>query len=204
MGNSCRQPSSATMSGIVYPPKAKGCARGTRDSCITFYAKLYHASLHWILSCAGCLSSPDSTDPQSCAPVRTGLQYIQTVNADALNLKVESLQAQLVEQRHLFREQVEALKQDRHLLQQVRLCNSRQCFAWAVAFYVFPMSRCRHMVPCWTSHAGHRLAQAELPAANRRPDNQNQAHRGSTEKCHHRLYPCTQRQANCRGPCHYC
>lgn len=45
---------------------------------------------------------------------------MQTVNSDALNLKVESLQAQLVEQRQLFTEQVEALKQDRQLRQQVR------------------------------------------------------------------------------------
>lgn len=46
--------------------------------------------------------------------------YLPPVNADALNLKIESLQAQLAEQRQLATEQVEALRQDRQLRQQVR------------------------------------------------------------------------------------
>lgn len=45
--------------------------------------------------------------------------FLPAANADALRLKVESLQAQLTEHKHLSLERVEALKQDRQLREQV-------------------------------------------------------------------------------------
>lgn len=46
--------------------------------------------------------------------------YLPAANADALQLKVESLQAQLTEQKQLASERVAALMQDRTLREQVR------------------------------------------------------------------------------------
>ena len=45
--------------------------------------------------------------------------YLPAANADALQLKVESLQAQLAEQKQLASERIAALMQDRTLREQV-------------------------------------------------------------------------------------
>jgi coiled-coil domain-containing protein 77 len=45
--------------------------------------------------------------------------YLPSANADALQLKVESLQAQLEEQKQFAAERFEAMKQDRELREQV-------------------------------------------------------------------------------------
>lgn len=102
------------------------------------------------LSGAGCLSGPDDdSGPRSCAPpMPSGMRYMQTVNADALNLKVESLQAQLVEQRQLFTEQLEALKQDRQLRQQVRRLFKGHCIVRAAAFVHQFGGMLSYVLPC--------------------------------------------------------
>jgi hypothetical protein len=45
--------------------------------------------------------------------------YLPSANADALQLKIESLEAQMAEQQQLANERVEALMQDRQLREQV-------------------------------------------------------------------------------------
>lgn len=45
--------------------------------------------------------------------------FLPAANADALRLKVESLQAQLAEHKQLSMERIEALKQDKQLRAQV-------------------------------------------------------------------------------------
>jgi hypothetical protein len=45
--------------------------------------------------------------------------YLPAANADALQLKVQSLQVQLAEHKQLSQERVAALMQDRHLREQV-------------------------------------------------------------------------------------
>lgn len=57
------------------------------------------------------------TAEQSHRVLRT--VFLPAANADAIRLKVESLQAQLAEHKQLSSERVEALKQDRQLREQV-------------------------------------------------------------------------------------
>ena len=49
--------------------------------------------------------------------------YLPSANADALQLKVESLQAQLSEHKQLTAERIAALMQDRALREEVRSCS---------------------------------------------------------------------------------
>jgi hypothetical protein len=70
--------------------------------------------------CAGRATNQTGT-PAAAAPVQRVLRtvYLPSANADALQLKVESLQAQLQEQKQFAAERLEAMKQDRELREQV-------------------------------------------------------------------------------------
>lgn len=115
------------LSDVVYPQKkGKAVGRGAFLELSVFYmleaccgrSRIQAFKSYEMNLLSGRLASqPDAEVDQSQRILRT--VFLPAANSDALRLKVESLQAQLAEQKQLSFERVEALKQDRQLREQV-------------------------------------------------------------------------------------